>query len=803
MTGSNQKSLMHPSESYAECADLTNITKNNLFLCTCGQTKNPPICDGFHKRIPGHQGPVDLQTHLLLHQLLLQLHYTKNLFLVQEKIEQAILELVPSAGCIIYKRGMDGEFHATLPGQVNKRERKFVYFPGCNSLVGYVALTREKLILQDCENQQEIFKYHSRLVNDPALEKHLGVTFRSLLLWPIFSDTVHVGVLQLHNRQNHVFSAADLWKIEMVTTFIGQKFRYELAGTSSPFEQLVLSGKLSKKRLDDLLQQAKNAGMTPSRVLMEEGGISSWELGRSLERFYQTTWVEYDPHRKIPKDLMQGLNRKWILKNCFVPIAGSREKVEILIDDPTDIERILEIERHIEARSYIFRVGIHEDIIRYLSQEVTHEVVNLESIQSLGEIINRESDISLYLPGKNNNSLEGESLVVKLVNQIFVLVQKNRGSDLHVIPQTPPQPIALKLRVDGVCQHLTTLPFALLHPIISRIKIMADLDITERRLPQDGKIHLRSTKNLVGIRVAILPTVHGESAVLRFAGEARNFQLEHLDFAPDLLIKLKKLVASPYGLILVVGPTGSGKTTTLHALLKTINTPDKVIWTVEDPIEIIQDGLRQVQVNTKAGLDFAMVLRSLLRADPDVIMIGEMRDSETARIAVKASLTGHLVLSTLHANSAVECVSRLLDMGLDPIVFADSFLGVISQRLVRTLCNQCKIPRKPNLEEELFLQDLRFQSLLQQAGLLPGKSLVVYSAPGCEYCNGIGYKGRTALHELLINSKTLRHLIRQQVGSMDIQQAIEKEGFYSMAHDGVFKLLAGQIDYQEFVRVIL
>jgi len=318
----------------------------------------------------------------------------------------------------------------------------------------------------------------------------------------------------------------------------------------------------------------------------------------------------------------------------------------------------------------------------------------------------------------------------------------------------------VRFRRDGVCQEYLQLPNSMVKALVSRIKIMAGLDIAERRLPQDGKIKFRR-KGIppFELRLATIPTAGGyEDAVLRILATAGAMKLDNMGMNERNLTLLKKLVVQPYGIVLVVGPTGSGKTTTLHAALHYINNPGIKIWTVEDPIEITQEGLRQVEVQPKIGLDFSRVMRAFLRADPDVIMIGEMRDLETASIAIEASLTGHLVFSTLHTNSAPETVTRLLDMGLNPLNFSDAILGILAQRLVRKICTQCRKSYHPS-DEEYEQLILEYGEEAFQASPFAGKEPLLYRSTGCEACAGSGYRGRLGIHELLPGSPEIKKLI--------------------------------------------
>jgi type II secretory ATPase GspE/PulE/Tfp pilus assembly ATPase PilB-like protein len=344
-------------------------------------------------------------------------------------------------------------------------------------------------------------------------------------------------------------------------------------------------------------------------------------------------------------------------------------------------------------------------------------------------------------------------------------------------------------------RHLE-IPLTYSSPVVSRIKIMASLDIAERRLPQDGKIKFVYKNKPVELRVATLPTVAGEDVVLRILASAEAMPLEALHLSESDYTNLKEIISRPYGIILVVGPTGSGKTTTLHAALAQINTPEKKIWTAEDPVEITQEGLRQVEVKPKIEFDFARAMRSFLRANPDVIMVGEMRDRETAHIGIEASLTGHLVLSTLHTNSAPETITRLIDMGIDPLNFADSILGILAQRLVRTLCKKCKEPYHPEREE--------FESLSQsygerfpQLGIVYDDKLTLYKPKGCDECNQSGYKGRAGVYELLIGTKDIKRVIAKRGTVEEIRQQAIKDGMRTLYQDGIAKVFSGLTTYKQ------
>jgi len=351
--------------------------------------------------------------------------------------------------------------------------------------------------------------------------------------------------------------------------------------------------------------------------------------------------------------------------------------------------------------------------------------------------------------------------------------------------------------------------------MISRIKIMANLDISERRKPQDGKIAFeRFGPAKIELRVAVMPTAGGvEDVVMRVLAAAEPIPIDKMGLRQQLLADVKRLANLPHGLFLICGPTGSGKTTTLHSVLGYINTPKKKIWTAEDPIEITQAGLRQVQVNPKIGMTFAVAMRAFLRLDPDVIMVGEMRDAETAKTAIEASLTGHLVFSTLHTNSAAESVMRLLDLGMDPFNFSDALLGVISQRLVRALCTDCRRARQASGEEiDDLLKEYCTGTALDPAGVRERwqssyadkqGALTLYSAAGCEKCAKRGYRGRLGIHELLINTRTVKRLIQAHANVEDMQKAAIGEGMLTLRQDGIEKVLQGHTDLAQIQSVAI
>lgn len=562
------------------------------------------------------------------------------------------------------------------------------------------------------------------------------------------------------------------------------------------FKELAPKYKLNLELLKDLYFKALEQDKSLEALLIEEFKIPKTEILKALEKYYQIpaydlkTLLSQKKLRRIPKVL--GIKKHYLEDNLCIPFELEK-KTFLFVYNPEDVEKIEKIKRILQLPEVHLALALKEDILSAIQSyyELTFEEAELH-IESVEEEEGEEAELL-------------DSTIVNLVNFIIEEAYRRRASDIHWESLTGKRGLLIRFRVDGECFEYTTIPEHQKRGCISRIKVMANLDIAERRLPQDGKIKFRTKDGKsFEIRVATIPTIeNNEDVVMRILGGIEFRALEELDLLPENYEKLKSILDLPYGLILCVGPTGSGKTTTLHACLKYLNKPNKKIWTAEDPVEIVQEGLRQVQVNPKIGLTFARVLRSFLRADPDIIMIGETRDHETAHTLIEASLTGHLVLSTLHTNSAPETVTRLLGMGIDPFNFADSLLGIIAQRLAKRLCPKCKKPYKPEKEE---IERLKFEY-----GIHPLKPLTedliekgqFYEPVGCDFCNYTGFKGRIALHEILISDEDIRQLIIKNAPAMEIRRVALEKGMLTLKQDGILKVLKGETTLKQVLAVTL
>jgi type II secretory ATPase GspE/PulE/Tfp pilus assembly ATPase PilB-like protein len=562
-------------------------------------------------------------------------------------------------------------------------------------------------------------------------------------------------------------------------------------------DTLVYRGILSQVDIVAAIDDSKNGAFDLESVLLDRYRVPKDALGSALSDFYQCPYLPYDERTVIDADLLKTLNVDYLKKNLWLPITRRGSLIDVLTSDPHDLDKGWDVRRTFPGMTIRYAVGLRRDIEQFLhlakGQGTSRSIGVI-----LGELIN-EIHLEPAIDPISGGIDENDSAIVRLTNQVIVEADRLGASDIHIEPYADRKDMVVRLRIDGTCFTYMRIPAAYRRAVVSRIKVMANLDIAERRKPQDGKIRYRLAKDReVELRVATLPTSgQDEDVVLRLLTAKQPMPLDAMEFSPVTLQAIRAIAEKPHGIILCVGPTGSGKTTTLHAILKYINTDERKIWTAEDPIEITQEGLRQVQVHPKIGLTFATAMRAFLRADPDVIMIGEMRDKETADIAIEASLTGHLVLSTLHTNSAVETVVRLLDLGCDSFNFADAMLGVLAQRLCKRICVQCKEAYHPSRQE--------YDELVQGYGAQDWPMLGIeyradwrlYRGRGCETCNRTGFKGRVPLHELLLPSEDMKQLIQTRSRTAEILALAMKEGMVTLVKDGIRKGLEGLTTYQQ------
>lgn len=580
--------------------------------------------------------------------------------------------------------------------------------------------------------------------------------------------------------------------------------------SATRYDYLINNDITSHQQLQQAVMLSNKMNKSVEFVLMKQFQVKKEDIAKSFELFYDCPFKEYDEKTAIPFELLGKLKKSFLLNDHWVPLSWDKDTVEILLDDPKDLNKYDNIKALINSSKFNFSVAIREDIESYIhrffdgnkfSKELGQENDFSEEFDLIPDVsFEEEEDFD-----EENEVDEGSSQVVKLVDQCIIAAYRKNASDIHVEPSNITRTTNIRFRIDGVCQDYLKVPNSMARAILSRIKIMGNLDIAERRLPQDGKIRFRR-KGVPAfeLRIATLPTQGGfEDVVLRILASAGAMSVDDMGLNDRNYDEFLKILQKPYGLILVVGPTGSGKTTSLHAALHHINKPGIKIWTAEDPIEITQAGLRQVEVKPKIGLNFARVMRAFLRADPDVIMIGEMRDEETARIGIEASLTGHLVFSTLHTNSAPETVTRLLDMGLNPLNFSDAFLGVMAQRLLRKLCTHCREPYDPKKSELIELKKDYGEEAFEKSGIDISGGLKLYRVKGCSNCSNTGYSGRTGIHELMMGTKSVKMAIKRADSTEKLLQLALDESMTTLRQDGIRKIFKGITDIDEVRRVCI
>ena len=539
-------------------------------------------------------------------------------------------------------------------------------------------------------------------------------------------------------------------------------------------------------------------------VLCQQYGLSKAELGAALSVFYGCPFRLYEPQRKIDSALIQGLNPNYLKSQGWVPLKATSQEVEVLIDDPHAAHKLEDIQRLFPGKAIGVAVAFHEDIHKYVDS--AHLDLTPQTTATLVDELEQDQRGQLTEALSEESIKEDDGVIIRLVNQLITECYEQGASDIHIEPRGPYEETIIRFRRDGCCYDMLKVPAAYRRALVSRLKIMAQLDISERRRPQDGKLQVQANGQPLEMRMATIPTAGSgnEDVVLRLLTAREPVPLDALGMTQPNLHGLQQLLIKPYGLILCVGPTGAGKTTTLHAMLAVINTRQRKIWTAEDPVELTQPGLRQVQINQKIGLTFAAALRSFLRADPDVMMIGEIRDHETAEVCLQAALTGHLVMSTLHTNSTVETVTRLLDMGMDPFNFADALLGVLAQRLVRILCPTCKEPYQPSrIEYDTLVDAFGGETAFAHLGISYADPLPLYRAVGCPECHQTGYRGRIGLHELLVVTDELRAGIHERKTAAELFHLAGTQGMKTLMQDGILKVFQGLTDYHQVKAITL
>ncbi|MBV8030473.1 MAG: type II/IV secretion system protein, partial [Betaproteobacteria bacterium] len=681
--------------------------------------------------------------------------------------------------------------------------------------------------IKDCYDEAELRGINPNLRFLQEVDKRTGYRTKQQLVAPIAdaSSSELIGVIQIINNKAGVpfGSLTEEGVAELSATLaIAFKQRQKPQVVKTKYDYLIADAVLSAGEFELASRQARKKAIDIEQVLSEEFQVKTAAIGAALSKFFGVPYDPFKSDRIKPMDLLKNLKREFAEANQWVPIDDTKDGLVVLCIDPERIKSSRIAANVFPKAKIIYKVTTQKDFKETLDHFYGGEAAGPVDTGDIGDILSgldEEGALDAAADGGQDDvSAAADNELVKLVNKVIIDAYNQGASDIHIEPYPGKAKTEIRFRKDGSLGPYIEVPASYRSALAARLKIMCDLDISEKRKPQDGKIKFKKFGPLdIELRVATIPTAGGvEDIVMRILAAGEPIPLEKMGFSARNLEQLQTAVSKPYGLFFVCGPTGSGKTTTLHSVLKYLNTPDTKIWTAEDPVEITQKGLRQVQVNKKAGLDFAAVMKAFLRADPDIIMVGEMRDKETTGTGIEASLTGHLVFATLHTNSATESIIRLLDMGMDPFNFADALLGILAQRLAKRMCS-CKQAYTPDPAEltaflreycEELMNTARFKADPKGAMETVYKDWVklygndkgqlnFYKPVGCDKCGGSGFKGRCGLHELLIATDKLKKLIQEHSRVAEMLAQCLEDGMRTLKQDGMEKCLMGVTHIKE------
>jgi len=749
----------------------------------------------------------ELEYRKKLTQITNQINSAESIPHILMTLKDKILELLDAERLTIYAIDTKNQELYSLQkvGDVPKEIRVPKSFA---SIAGFTALARKTINIKDAYDGGELAKFHPNLKFDQRWDKQTGFRTKTVLAVPIMFEKYLLGVLQLINkRHGPQFTSQDEDGAEEIARILGIAFynQHRAARQTKPskFGGLIDKGVASEKDIETAVSSARVNNTTVERILIDDHNVPKEEIGKSLAQFYGTQFFNYDGEQTIPSDLRDRVTSEMWKKYVCAPVERKPGMLVLAVDDPQDLTRLDGIRAMNLAGRYEFWVGLKHDILLYIANSYGESLETAPESADLAKIIDSLGEGEAEVEDEKKEAPEPEidetdSGIVRLANQLIIEAYARGASDIHVEPDGSKNPCLIRLRIDGDCQKFMDVPGPHRNALVQRLKIMAKLDISERRKPQDGKIRFKYSKGTIELRVATIPTANGnEDVVMRLLAASKPLPLEKMGFSEGNLRRFQAVLQKPYGICLVVGPTGSGKTTTLHSALGSINTEDMKIWTAEDPVEITQKGLRQVQVQPKIDFTFAAAMRSFLRADPDVIMVGEMRDHETAAIGIEASLTGHLVFSTLHTNSAPETITRLLDMGIDPFNFADALLGIMAQRLIRVLCVKCKEGYHPTPEEFEEIIEAYGYEYWSATGFTYSDDLQLYRPKGCTTCNNTGYKGRMGVHELLVGTDELKRAVQRKAPIDELRKLALDQGMRTLMQDAIEKAMKGITDMKQ------
>jgi type II secretory ATPase GspE/PulE/Tfp pilus assembly ATPase PilB-like protein len=695
------------------------------------------------------------------------------------------------------------------------------------SVAGFVAVNKRVLNIKDVYDDAELKSHSPQLNFLKAVDAKTGYRTRQMLVAPIQEAKARelIGIIQIINTKNgqsfpQYMEEGVLQLCETLSIAFRQRQGASIVQVRGKYDALVTDAVISAEELELAQRSSRRKNLDLETVLIDEFQVKVPALGHALSVFFGVPYEPFRQDRIKPPDLLRNMSREFCLTNQWVPLDDTKDGILVMTPDVERTRTSRMVSNVYPKSKIVYCVATQREFVATLDQmfggsSALQDSGNIDDL--LGDL--DEDGEAGEGGGDDIASAASDNELVKLVNKVIIDAYQQGASDIHIEPYPGKGKTEIRFRKDGSLTPYIQVPASYRNALAARLKIMCDLDISERRKPQDGKIKFKKFGPLdIELRVATIPTAGGvEDIVMRILAAGEPIPLDKLGLSKSNLALCKGAIEKPYGLFFVCGPTGSGKTTTLHSVLGYLNKPDTKIWTAEDPVEITQKGLRQVQVNRKAGLEFSIVMKAFLRADPDIIMVGEMRDKETVATGIEASLTGHLVFATLHTNSAPESIIRLLDMGMDPFNFADALLGILAQRLAKRLCTKCKTPHRATDEEIKALLDEYSLELMntetwkkdaqgERAKVLEfwGKEfgdenghLVLHTAKGCDTCGGTGYKGRVGLHELLIGTDRIKKDIQEHARVAQMFATALEEGMRTLKQDGIEKVWAGITDIQQ------
>jgi type II secretory ATPase GspE/PulE/Tfp pilus assembly ATPase PilB-like protein len=752
----------------------------------------------------------------LLQEILQSIHAARHIEDILPELNEKIRRLFGAERVTIFVPNLDNTMITSKIATYLSGAQQLKLPVSSRSIAGFVALRKIMVNVQDAYDADELKRIHPELRFLSAVDKQTGFHTKQVLAFPIINQEngkLMAVVEVLNTLSGASFSSSALGAAATISKPLSIALnprRSPRSLSKTRFWPLIVNKILTEKEMEQAFRNARSKNTDLETYLLEDLSINPNDLGQAYSQFFNVPFEAYSAAWVQPVSLQRTISQEYALSNEWLPLdENEKEGLIILSPEPEKIRNSHIVNQAFPRYSRItYKICLRRDFVRAVDLFYgADDFAALRMEEEEEEDINAASMVSAQ-----------DNELVKLVNRIIIDAYNQGASDIHIEPYPDRTKTEVRIRKDGSLVHYANIPPVYRNAIASRIKIMCDMDISERRKPQDGKIRFKRFGPLdIELRVATIPTSGGvEDIVMRILSGGEPLPLEKLGLNLRNEAKLKQIISMPYGLFFVCGPTGSGKTTTLHSALKYINTPETKIWTAEDPVEITQKGLRQVQMNPKAGLDFATAMKSFLRADPDVIMVGEMRDHETVSIGIEASLTGHLVLTTLHTNSAPESLVRLLDMGMDPFNFADALLGVLAQRLAKKLCD-CKTAHIASAEEiDLLLQEycLEMQNLpswkanpkaAREAIFAEWKKhyadekgqFTLYQANSCKKCDKTGYKGRIGLYELMEGTPALKKNIQDRARVVEMFITAMEDGMRTLKQDGIEKVLQGITDIKQ------